>query len=67
MVSRMSFNRIQQYIFSIDMVNLLKELDPLSSGWDGNYNGEKMPISDYWFKVKLQDGRTFTSHFTLKR
>ena len=46
---------------------LLKELDPLSSGWDGNYNGEKMPISDYWFKVKLEDGRTFTSHFTLKR
>ncbi|WP_425597769.1 hypothetical protein [Winogradskyella flava] len=26
-----------------------------------------MPTSDYWFKVKLQDGRTFTSHFTLKR
>ncbi|WP_425597766.1 hypothetical protein [Winogradskyella flava] len=26
-----------------------------------------MPTSDYWFKVKLQDGRTFTSHFSLKR
>ncbi|WP_178989221.1 T9SS type B sorting domain-containing protein [Winogradskyella schleiferi] len=46
---------------------LLKELDPLSSGWDGNYNGEKMPTSDYWFKVTLEDGRTFTNHFTLKR
>ena len=46
---------------------LLKELDPLSVGWDGTYNGERMPTSDYWFKVKLQDGRTFTSHFTLKR
>ncbi|WP_179008441.1 T9SS type B sorting domain-containing protein [Winogradskyella forsetii] len=46
---------------------LLKELDPLGSGWDGNYNGEKMPTSDYWFKVNLEDGRTFTNHFTLKR
>jgi gliding motility-associated-like protein len=46
---------------------LLKELDPLSPGWDGTFNGAKLPTSDYWFKVKLQDGRTFTSHFTLKR
>ena len=46
---------------------LLKELDPLGPGWDGTYNGAKMPTSDYWFKVKLQDGRTFTSHFSLKR
>jgi len=46
---------------------LLIELDPLSSGWDGTFNGELMPTNDYWFKVKLQDGRTFTNHFTLKR
>ncbi|MFK7834201.1 MAG: T9SS type B sorting domain-containing protein, partial [Winogradskyella sp.] len=46
---------------------LLKELDPLSVGWDGTYNGEKMPTSDYWFRVTLEDGRVFTSHFTLKR
>ncbi|WP_179320612.1 T9SS type B sorting domain-containing protein [Winogradskyella helgolandensis] len=46
---------------------LLIELDPLSVGWDGTFNGEQMPTSDYWFKVKLQDGRTFTNHFSLKR
>ena len=46
---------------------LLKELDPLSPGWDGTYNGTKLPTSDYWFKVRLEDGRIFTSHFTLKR
>ena len=46
---------------------LLKKLDPLGPGWDGIYNGAKLPTSDYWFKVKLQDGRIFTSHFTLKR
>lgn len=46
---------------------LLIELNPLSSGWDGTFKGENMPTNDYWFKVKLEDGRTFTSHFTLKR
>ncbi|MFD1004695.1 T9SS type B sorting domain-containing protein [Winogradskyella aquimaris] len=46
---------------------LLAELDPLGPGWNGTYNGAKMPASDYWFKVKLEDGRTFTSHFSLVR
>lgn len=46
---------------------LLKELNPLSPGWDGTYNGKNMPTSDYWFKVTLEDGRIFTNHFTLKR
>ena len=46
---------------------LLKELNPIGPGWDGTFNGNKMPTSDYWFRVKLQDGRTFSSHFTLKR
>ncbi|MEM9679159.1 MAG: T9SS type B sorting domain-containing protein, partial [Bacteroidota bacterium] len=46
---------------------LLVELDPLSSGWDGTYNGAIMPASDYWFTVTLEDGRTFTSHFALRR
>ena len=46
---------------------LLIELDPLSPGWDGTYNGKNMPTSDYWFKVTLEDGRIFTNHFTLKR
>jgi len=46
---------------------LLIELNPLSSGWDGTFKGENMPTNDYWFQVKLEDGRTFTSHFTLKR
>jgi gliding motility-associated-like protein len=46
---------------------LLKELDPLSIGWDGTYNGYRLPSSDYWFSVRLEDGRTFKSHFALKR
>lgn len=46
---------------------LITEVDPLSQGWDGTYNGNLMPSNDYWFTVTLQDGREFTSHFSLKR
>ncbi|WP_282135376.1 T9SS type B sorting domain-containing protein [Seonamhaeicola maritimus] len=46
---------------------LLKQLDPLSVGWDGTFNGSRMPTDDYWFSLVLQDGRTLLGHFTLKR
>ncbi|GAL88392.1 T9SS type B sorting domain-containing protein [Jejuia pallidilutea] len=46
---------------------LLKQLLTSSDGWDGTYNGQLMPTEDYWFKVNLEDGRTFMGHFTLKR
>jgi len=46
---------------------LLKQLDPIGPGWDGTFNGKRLPTNDYWFHVKLEDGRTFRSHFTLKR
>ncbi len=45
---------------------LIKELSPLGEGWDGLFNGEKLPSDDYWFSVRLQDGRIFKNHFTLK-
>jgi gliding motility-associated-like protein len=45
---------------------LLKQLSPLEAGWDGTFNGKKLPTDDYWFSVKLQDGRIFKNHFTLK-
>ncbi|WP_417444901.1 T9SS type B sorting domain-containing protein [Joostella sp.] len=46
---------------------LVKQLNPLSKGWDGTFNGTPLPASDYWFRVKLEDGRDFKGHFTLKR
>jgi len=46
---------------------LLKQLDPIGEGWDGTFNGKPLPVSDYWFSVTLQDGRTFMDHFSLKR
>ena len=46
---------------------LLKELDPLGLGWDGTYIGYPLPSTDYWFRVQLEDGREFKSHFSLVR
>lgn len=46
---------------------LLKQLTYNSLGWDGTYNGNLMPTSDYWFYIKLSDNRIFKGHFTLKR
>ncbi|MBT8245551.1 MAG: T9SS type B sorting domain-containing protein [Winogradskyella sp.] len=46
---------------------LINEISPTGSGWDGTYNGNPMPSSDYWFSVTLEDGRRFSSHFALKR
>ena len=46
---------------------LLKQLDPLSEGWDGTYIGKPMPATDYWFRTYLEDGREFKGHFSLVR
>lgn len=46
---------------------LVKQISPQGIGWDGTYNGNPLPSSDYWFKATLMDGTTFSSHFTLKR
>ncbi len=45
---------------------LLKQLAPLGHGWDGLFNGQLLPSDDYWFEVKLEDGRIFKRHFSLK-
>jgi gliding motility-associated-like protein len=51
---------------------LLKQLSPSGSGWNGTYNGNMMPTSDYWFTVVYDepltgDPKEFKAHFTLKR
>lgn len=46
---------------------LMKQISPTGQGWDGTYNGNPMPSSDYWYLVELADGRNFKGHFALKR
>lgn len=45
---------------------LLKQISPAETGWNGILNGQVLPADDYWFSVKLQDGRVYKNHFTLK-
>jgi gliding motility-associated-like protein len=42
-------------------------VSPSSLGWDGTLNGEPLPADDYWFTLKLEDGREAKGHFSLKR
>ena len=46
---------------------LIKQIDATSQGWDGTLNGLKLPSDDYWYSIKLDDGREAKGHFTLKR
>jgi gliding motility-associated-like protein len=53
---------------------LLKQLSPLGPGWDGTFNGENLPATDYWFTISLDANfdvevtvREFSGHFSLIR
>ena len=51
---------------------LLKSIKPAGFGWDGTYNGSRMPTSDYWFLLEYSDlisgaPKQLRGHFTLKR
>ncbi|MEO9891193.1 T9SS type B sorting domain-containing protein [Aurantibacter sp.] len=47
---------------------LLHQINQVKNeGWNGTFNGEFLPASDYWFRVNLEEGRTYQGHFTLKR
>lgn len=49
---------------------LIKQIENLEIGWDGIYNGNPMPATDYWFLVDYfenEELKTFRSHFSLKR
>ena len=45
----------------------LKQIQAGGKGWDGKFNGQNMPSSDYWFVLNLENGRTVSGHFSLKR
>ncbi|NMH24481.1 T9SS type B sorting domain-containing protein, partial [Flavobacterium solisilvae] len=49
---------------------LLKQISSKSDGWDGTFNGQLMPSTDYWFKVEYPETgvmKEFKAHFSLKR
>jgi gliding motility-associated-like protein len=51
---------------------LLKQLSPTdtSQGWDGTYNQQLLPSTDYWFTLDYTENgvaKQFKAHFTMKR
>lgn len=49
---------------------LIKQISPNGIGWDGTYNGKKLPSTDYWFNVNyIYEGqeKIFRAHFSLIR
>uniref|UniRef100_UPI0037C14152 T9SS type B sorting domain-containing protein n=1 Tax=Flavobacterium sp. TaxID=239 RepID=UPI0037C14152 len=51
---------------------LLKQLSPTdtSQGWDGTYNQQLLPSTDYWFTLDYTENgvaKQFKAHFSLNR
>ena len=49
---------------------LLIQLNPNSNGWDGRFNGQNLPSTDYWFVFDYTiegEDQVLRAHFSLKR
>jgi gliding motility-associated-like protein len=49
---------------------IMTQLNHNSRGWNGEYNGQPMPSTDYWFVVYYSRNnvpREFKAHFSMKR
>ncbi|MDK2772366.1 MAG: T9SS type B sorting domain-containing protein [Flavobacterium sp.] len=46
---------------------LIQQIIPGERGWNGTYNGKKIPADDYWFILELANGTTIKGHFALLR
>jgi len=59
------FTNVEVQIFNRHGM-LLKQSSSTSFAWDGTFNGQTLPSSDYWYSIKT-DGQEYKGHFTLKR
>jgi gliding motility-associated-like protein len=46
---------------------LIKQVSGASEGWNGTFNGEILPSTDYWFIIELTNEKSIKGHFALKR
>jgi gliding motility-associated-like protein len=46
---------------------LLKQFNANSSGWNGTFNGNILPATDYWFNLIISSEKEIKGHFSLKR
>lgn len=64
-------NQFNSYIDIFDRYGkLITQIKTSGTGWDGNYNGNPLPATDYWFTVyytEQNNNLSFSSHFSLVR
>ncbi len=69
-VSENFYQSATVYIFD-RFGKLIKEINLYGEGWDGTFNGNLLPATDYWFSVELVDlkgnVRVKKGHFSLIR
>ena len=46
---------------------LIKELNKINSSWDGTFDNQKLPSTDYWFIIEVSNGKKIKGHFSLIR
>ncbi len=61
------FNNTIKTIAVFDRYGKLLKYLPTNAAWDGNFNGQPLTSSDYWYIITLNTGKTIKGHFTLKR
>jgi gliding motility-associated-like protein len=64
-------NQLDAKLYVFDRYGkLLKQLSTNGQGWDGTFNGQQLPSTDYWFSVEYSNGssqKVFKAHFSLIR
>jgi gliding motility-associated-like protein len=49
---------------------LIKQISSDETGWDGTFNNQMLPATDYWFTIQYSENmieKLFKAHFSLKR
>ncbi len=46
---------------------IVSSFDSQSAGWDGSYNGNPLPSTDYWFIIERRDRTSYKGHFSMIR
>ncbi|MCE2612700.1 T9SS type B sorting domain-containing protein [Flavobacteriaceae bacterium D16] len=46
---------------------VVTQILPSDIGWNGRASARDLPAADYWFSIRLNNGREFKGHFALKR
>ncbi|MDR6967261.1 gliding motility-associated-like protein [Flavobacterium arsenatis] len=63
--------QLKSKIFIFDRYGkLITEIKPSGDGWDGTFNANLLPATDYWFVIYYEEegvAKEFKAHFSLKR